>query len=130
MPALSNRATIWLNVIGQGIEQRGRYAVLRRGPPVVRLAAVRSGLLVRPSLNPRYQHPVPLLLSHHGHVQDCISLRAWPFPEGRTEEVERVGCRVKHAVAHGGIGVLPVGVMEADTAAALHVDIFSLLRAG
>jgi hypothetical protein len=74
------------------------------------------------------QYAMPPVITQDRHVQDCASLRAWPFPEGRTEELKRVGRCVEQAAAHGGIRVLPAGVMEADTAAALHADIFSLLR--
>jgi len=45
----------------------------------------------------RFGRPaVPLLLAEDCHAQDCISLRAWPFPVRRTEELERVGCHRIH----------------------------------
>jgi hypothetical protein len=108
---------------------RDYRAVLFIAGHIFTLAAVRSGLPEGPSLDPAGQYAAPLIIAQNCHVQDGIPLRPRSFPVRRTEELKRVGSHVEQAAAHGGIRVLP-GVIEADTAAALHVDIFSPRRAG
>jgi hypothetical protein len=48
-----------------------------------------------------------------------------PFGAVAARYFERLGRCVEEAIAHGGIRILPAGVMEADTATALHVGIMS-----